>query len=207
LYYKLRKITISEEFKNRSDIQGLSETFRKSTPFFIVLVGMTFFRSIMRASLTTFLPTYMTLKGESLWMGGIYLSVLELAGAAGTLFWGYYSDRIGRRKALNIIVYASPVFMFLFSIINGWASLPVLAVLGFFLMGTTPILLALTQDRGHERPAFFNSIFLTVSFGSEAAALMIAGALADWVGLEMTYNLSGLMALGAIPFVYMIKRS
>jgi FSR family fosmidomycin resistance protein-like MFS transporter len=207
LYYKLRKITISEEFKNRSDIKGLSETFRKSTPFFVVLVGMTFFRSIMRASLTTFLPTYMTLKGESLWTGGIYLSVLELAGAAGTLFWGYYSDRIGRRKALNIIVYASPVFMFLFSVINGWASLPVLAVLGFFLMGTTPILLALTQDRGHERPAFFNSIFLTVSFGSEAAALMIAGGLADWVGLEMTFHLSGLMALGAIPFVYMIKRS
>ena len=176
-------------------------------PFFILLVGMTFFRSIMRAALTTFLPTYMTLKGESLWTGGIYLSVLELSGAAGTLFWGYYSDRIGRRKALNIIVYASPVFMFLFSVINGWASLPVLAILGFFLMGTTPILLALTQDRGTERPAFFNSIFLTVSFGSEAAALMIAGAMADWVGLEMTFNLSGVIALGAIPFVFMIRKT
>ena len=97
--------------------------------------------------------------------------------------------------------------MFLFSIIHGWASLPVLVVLGFFLMGTTPILLALTQDRGIHRPAFFNSIFLTVSFASEAAALMIGGALADWVGLATTYNLSGIIALGAIPFVFMINRS
>ena len=96
--------------------------------------------------------------------------------------------------------------MFLFSMIDGWASLAVLAILGFFLMGTTPILLALTQDRGEERPAFFNSMFLTVSFGSEAAALMIAGAMADWVGLEMTFNLSGFIALGAIPFVYMIRK-
>jgi FSR family fosmidomycin resistance protein-like MFS transporter len=160
----------------------------------------------MRSALSTFLPTYMTLKGESLWVGGIYLSVLEIAGAVGTLFWGYYSDRIGRRKALNIIVYAAPVCMFAFSVISGWASLPVLALLGFFLMGTTPILLALTQDYGTERPAFFNSIFLTVSFGSEAASLIISGVLADWVGLEMTFNLSGIIALGAIPFVYLIKR-
>jgi len=206
LYFKLRKITISEEFRHKSDIRGLKETFRQSMPFFIILVGMTFSRSIMRSALSTFLPTYMTLKGESLWTGGIYLSVLEIAGAAGTLFWGYYSDRIGRRKALNIIVYAAPVCMFLFSIINGWVSLPVLALLGFFLMGTTPILLALTQDYGVERPAFFNSIFLTVSFGSEAISLMISGALADWVGLEMTFNLSGFFALTAIPFIYFMKR-
>ena len=207
LYYKLRKITISDEFRNKSDIQDLKKTFIQSMPFFALLIGLTFFRSIMRAALTTFLPTYMTLKGESLWTGGIFLSVLELSGAAGTLFWGYYSDRIGRRKALNILVYASPLFMFLFSITNGWASLPILAILGFFLMGTTPILLALTQDRGTERPAFFNSIFLTVSFGSEAAALMIAGGMADWIGLEATFNLSGVIALGAIPFVFMIKKN
>jgi FSR family fosmidomycin resistance protein-like MFS transporter len=206
LYYKLRKITITDEFRKHSDITGLKQTFRQSAPFIIILIGMTFFRSIMRAALTTFLPTYITLKGESLWTGGIYLSVFELSGAIGTLFWGNISDRIGRRKALNIIVYASPVFMFMFSVMNGWLSLPVLAILGFFLMGTTPILLALTQDHSSERPAFFNSIFLTVSFGSEAAALMIAGGMADWVGLEMTFNLSGIIALGAIPFVYMIKR-
>ena len=149
----------------------------------------------------------MTLKGETLWTGGVFLSVLELSGAAGTLFWGYYSDKIGRRKALLIIVYAAPVLMFLFSVIDGWAALPVLAILGFFLLGTTPILLALTQDRGTERPAFFNSMFLTVSFGSEAVALMIAGGLADWVGLEMTFHLSGIIALGAIPFVFMLKKA
>jgi MFS family permease len=131
--------------------------------------------------------------------------VLEVSGAAGTLFWGYYSDRIGRRKALQVIVYAAPVLMFLFSMLKGWIALPVLALLGFFLLGTTPILLALTQDRGTERPALFNSIFLTVSFGSEAVALMIAGFLADWVGLGRMFHLSGIIALGAIPFVFMIR--
>ncbi len=206
LYFKLRKIPMAPGAADKAGIRNLRETFRHSMPFFILMTGMTFFRSIMRAALSTFLPTYMMLKGESLWTGGVFLSVLELAGAAGTLFWGYYSDRIGRRKALLIIVYAAPVLMFLFSLMDGWAALPVLALLGFFLLGTTPILLALTQDYGVERPAFFNSMFLTVSFASEMASLMIAGALADWIGLEMTFHLSGVLALGAIPFVFMLKK-
>jgi len=207
LYFKLRNIKISDEFRNRSDKTGLRETFRQSMPFFMLLIGLTFFRSIMRSALTMFLPTYITLKGESLWTGGIFLSVLELSGALGVLFWGYYSDRIGRRNALMIIVFIAPLLMFLFSVSEGWVTLPILAVLGFFLLGTTPILLALTQDRGTARPAFFNSIFLTVSFGSEALALMIVGGLADWVGLEKTFLLSGFIAIGAIPFVFMIKRA
>ena len=206
LYFKLRKIKISNAVKSRSDIAGLKATFRQSMPFFIVMVGITFFRSVMRAVLLTFLPTYITLKGGSLWTGGVFLSVLELAGAAGTLFWGYYSDRIGRRKALLMIVYSAPVTMFVYTIMSGWISLPVLAILGFFLFGTTPILLALTQDRGTERPAFFNSIFLTVSFASEATALMISGGLADWIGLEMTFHVSAILSIGAIPFVYMLKK-
>jgi MFS family permease len=160
----------------------------------------------MRASLTTFLPTYIISKGGSLWEGGVFLSALELSGAVGTLFWGYFSDRIGRRKALTIIVLITPFLMFLFSILNGWAALPVLIVLGFFQMGTTPVLLALTQDRGSERPAFFNSIFLTVSFASEAASIMIAGGMADWLGLEMTFHMSGVIALGALPFVFLVDR-
>jgi FSR family fosmidomycin resistance protein-like MFS transporter len=207
LYFRLRKIRFAEHTTNQADIKGLRETFRHSMPFFILLIGMTFFRSIMRAALTTFLPTYMTLQGESLWTGGVFLSVLELSGAAGTLFWGYYSDKIGRRKALLIIVYSAPVLMFLFSVLEGWLALPVLALLGFFLLGTTPILLALTQDRGGERPAFFNSIFLTVSFASEMASLVIAGGLADWVGLQTTFHISAIAALGAIPFVSLLKKS
>jgi FSR family fosmidomycin resistance protein-like MFS transporter len=206
LYFRLKKIKITDEFRDKNDISGLKETFSRSMPFFVLLIGLTFFRSIMRAALSTFLPTYITLKGGTLWEGGIFLSVLELSGAAGTLFWGYFSDRIGRRKALTIIVLTTPFLMFLFSMLEGWIALPVLVMLGFFLMGTTPVLLALTQDRGSERPAFFNSIFLTVSFASEAVSIMIAGGLADWLGLQATYNLSGVIALGAIPFIFLVDR-
>ena len=73
--------------------------------------------------------------------------------------------------------------------------------LGFFLLGTTPILLALVQDRASDRPAFFNGMFLTISFGSEALSLMLVGLLADWIGLEATFRVASFIAFGAIPFV------
>ena len=44
LYFKLRKVSITDEIRQQSDLVGLKETFKKSTSFFIVLVGMTFFQ-------------------------------------------------------------------------------------------------------------------------------------------------------------------
>jgi hypothetical protein len=33
----------------------------------------------------------------------------------------------------------------------------------------------------------------------------MAGSIGDWIGLENTYRLSAFLALGAIPFVLMLK--
>jgi FSR family fosmidomycin resistance protein-like MFS transporter len=205
LFIKLRKIKISDAFSRDKKELNLAKTFKKHLPFFIILVGITFFRSVMRASLTNYLPTYMTLRGESLWVGGVFLSVLELSGALGVLFWGSYSDKIGRRRALMMIVITAPALMFAFTSLSGWWSLPMLVMLGFFLLGTTPILLALVQDRSKDRPAFFNGMFLTISFGSEAVSLMLVGVISDWIGLEETFRWAPVVALGAIPFVFFLK--
>ena len=205
LYFKLHKIRISQEIKQEQQISGLKKAFIDHIPLFIFLTGITFFRSIMRAALTTFLPTFVSLQGESLWTGGLFLTILEICGAAGTLFWGIYSDKIGRRRALLIILYTAPAFMYFFSVIEGWWSLPFLVLLGFFLLGTTPILLAMVQDMAGGRPSFFNGMFLTISFGSEAISLLIVGAMSDWFGLAETFRYSSFIAIGAIPFLWMTK--
>jgi FSR family fosmidomycin resistance protein-like MFS transporter len=205
LYFRIHRIHISEDFKKKEGESALKKVFVRHMPLFVILIGITFFRAIMRASLTTFLPTYMDVIGEGWKIGGIYLSVLELAGAVGTLFWGTISDKIGRKGALIIIALVSPVMMYLFTVTTGWVSLVVLVGLGFFLLGTTPILLALVQDRSHERPAFMNSMFMTISFGTGALAVVLAGALADWIGMQMAFRTSAFIAVGAIPFVLAIR--
>lgn len=206
LWFKLHNVHISEDLRKKKLESGIKRIFIEHWPLFVVLIGITFFRAIMRASLTTFLPTYMEDIGRGWEIGGVYLSVLELAGAVGTLFWGTVSDKMGRRLSLLIIAAVSPVLMYLFVDASGWVSLIILVLLGFFLLGTTPILLALVQDRSKERPAFMNAMFMTISFGTGAIAVLLAGGIADITGIREAFRISSYIAVGAVPFVLMIRK-
>jgi len=201
LYIRLRKIQISSEFKKKRKETGAKETFLRLLPFFGVLTGVMFCRSLMKVALTVFLPTYLTAKGESLWIAGISLSVIQFAGAAGTFCWGAISDRIGRKATLMILSVTSPLFMSIFLYFNGVYTIPLLVIIGFTLFAPTPVFLAMVQDIKTDRPAFINGIFMTINFLIASVAVMSVGFLGDIIGLENTYRLSVVLAIGAIPFV------
>lgn len=207
LYLRLRKIDITPADAASHTLSGFWRTVRKMLPFFIILIGITFFRAIMKAGLTAFLPTYFYMeKGETLWFSNSALAVFQLAGAVGTFFSGTLSDRIGRKTALLIISIITPAFMFLFVISTGIWSFLLLVVLGLFVFAPGPVLLALVQDVAEDKPVFMNSIYMTISFVSSAISVVLAGILGDWLGLEQTYLVSSLLALGAVPFILLLKK-
>jgi FSR family fosmidomycin resistance protein-like MFS transporter len=208
LYLRVRNIKISEDFQKKETKKNrLNKTLTMYLPFFIILAGITLSRSFMRGAITSFLPTYLNLeKGKALWISGISLSIVQLAGAAGTFLAGSLSDKIGRKTTLLIICIASPVFMVLFLIVEGILVIPLLVLLGFSLTGSTPVLLALVQDLDSDRPAFMNSILMTINFFLAAVGIMVVGLLGDWLGLEKTYWVSVVLALAAIPFILKLKR-
>ncbi len=207
LYFRLKNIKISSDIHKNSVTESFWKTFKSMLPFFTILIGITFFRAIMKSGLTAFLPVYFyTDKGESLWFANSALAVFQLAGAAGTLISGTLSDRIGRKSSLLIIAIITPVLMYLFTIASGIMTFVLLMLLGLFIFAPTPILLALVQDIGKEKPVFINSIFMTISFITSALSVFIAGLLGDWIGLANTYKIAALLAFGAIPFVLMLKK-
>ncbi len=207
LYFRLKNIKISSDIHKNSVTESFWKTFKSMLPFFTILIGITFFRAIMKSGLTAFLPVYFyTDKGESLWFANSALAVFQLAGAAGTLISGTLSDRIGRKSSLLIIAIITPVLMYLFTIASGIMTFVLLMLLGLFIFAPTPILLALVQDTGKEKPVFINSIFMTISFITSALSVFIAGLLGDWIGLANTYKIAALLAFGAIPFVLMLKK-
>ena len=207
LFLKLRKIKISSDFKHSETRPDYWGTIKKMLPFFLILLGITFFRAIMKSSLTAFLPTYFyTDKGESLWFANSALAIFQLAGAAGTIVSGTISDRIGRKTALLIISLITPVFMALFVTSTGYWSFIFLLILGFFVFAPGPVLLALVQDTAKDLPVFVNSIYMTISFGASAVSVVFAGFLGDIIGLEDTYLVSAFLALGAVPFVFLLKK-
>ena len=200
LFFRFRRTPIAP---------GLHSKKEKSIPrglirFFLLLLAITFFRSIMKSAFTTFLPTYMKAHGASLWMSGASLSILQLAGAAGAFTAGPISDRIGRRTSLLIIAAVTPLLMWFFVISSGLWSIMILIIIGLFLFANGPILLALVQEVGAERPAFSNGVYMTISFFISSLAALVIGSLGDVFGLTMSFKFAAIIAVGGAPFVLLL---
>lgn len=201
LFLKLRKTDISSSFDG-SDIEpGYWEIFKKFLPVFIVIAGITFFRAAIGVSLTLYLPVYIIENGGEYWFSGVSLSVLQLAGAFGTFYAGTISDKIGRKSSLLIIGLVSPVLMFFFNFIHGFWTLPLLILMGVFLIAPTPILLALIHELKTERLAFVNGIYMTINFTMSSIMLLLVGVSSDIFGINITYKASAFVGLIAVVFV------
>ncbi|MCK4441044.1 MAG: hypothetical protein KAU90_03500, partial [Sulfurovaceae bacterium] len=70
-----------------------------------------------------------------------------------------------------------------------------------------PVLLALVQDSSSHMPTFMNSIYMSINFGVSSFMVFVVGYLGDSYGLHFTYIVSALIALVAVPMVFMLDRS
>ncbi|MEA2095948.1 MAG: MFS transporter, partial [Candidatus Cloacimonadota bacterium] len=207
LYFKLKNININKDFQKKKKETGAKETFKKLIPFFVIISGITIFRAAMKLALTLYLPTFLTQQGNTLWLAGISLAVLQFSGAIGTFFAGPISDKIGRKNTLLIASIANPILMWLFISLNGSFMIPLLIIMGFFLFASGPVLLALVQDTDSEHPAFINGIYMTISFGVSSLMVLLIGFLGDSYGLILTYKICAIISIASIPFILMLKRN
>src|SRR6056297_1445236 len=159
----------------------------------------------MKASIINFLPTYLNVKGQSLWFGGLSLSVFEISGAAGTYLAGNLSDRLGRINTLLVVTTITPLLMLLFVFSKGFWVFPVLVIMGFFMLSTGPVVLALVMDQATEQQTFMNGIYMTITFISDSTTALLIGVMGDWVGLVDTFRITGFLGLLAIPFVFFLS--
>ncbi len=205
LFVKIRNTKI--ETNAKKDNKKVKHTLKKYTPLFISITGIVLFRSAMKAALSTFLPVYITSKGQSLWFSGISLSVFQFAGTFGTLFLGSISDKISRKTILIFISAINPILMFLFIVSKGIFLFPILLITGFVLLGSTPIILAMVQEFGSDNLAFVNGIYMTIGFVTSSIMVLFIGFLSDKIGIFLTYRITALLALGAIPFAILLPKT
>jgi len=207
LFFKFKNIPIADDFKKKRKDSGAIATVKEQLPLFITLGGIIFFTSLVKGSLTTFLPTYMTENGSSLWIGGISLSIVQFAGAAGTLFSGTISDKIGRRFTLMIMATTTPFLLLLFVFISHTIfAVPLLIVIGVIMFATTPVLLAEVNIVNSEHAGLINGIFMTMNFIFSAFALVIIGVLGDLLGLKTTYIITALVSFFSILFILRLPK-
>jgi len=206
LFFKLKDVSSLISKNNIKKVKGAAETVKELVPFFLFIIGFQLFRGGMKSALTLYLPTYLIGNGESLWIAGISLSVLQLAGVAGTFGAGYISDKIGHRNLLLITAVASPLVMWSFITASKTMMIPLLVIMGFLLFASGPVILALVQETNTERPAFINSIYMSINFGISSLMVLIVGILGDKIGLQLTYQICAALAFVSIPFIFILPK-
>ncbi len=206
LYFKLKNIKISDKFDYSRGKTGLRKTMRRFVPFFIVIGGYILFRAGIKSGLVLYLAKYLDTKGESVWIQGIAISMLQMGGAVGTLLAGFVSDKIGKTNTLLIAGIANPVLMWLFVNSGSNVMIPVLILMGFFLFAPGPVMLALIQDTNSGRPSFFNSVYMTISFSIGSLMVLFVGFLGDTIGLELTFKICAILSVASIPFIFLLSR-
>ncbi len=191
--------------KTKSDSAGWKATMKQYSSFFIVMGIFLLLRAFVKSSLATFLPTYIGEKGGTLMAGAVSLSILQIAGAAGSFIGGGISDKLGRFNTLLLVTVFSPVLMLLFVYAGSSYRIVLLVLLGLTLYSSTPVLLAMVQEQGSSRPALMNAGFTTINFVSGAIAVLGTGFLGDIFGLDKTYLIGAYLAFGSIPVLFWLK--
>jgi FSR family fosmidomycin resistance protein-like MFS transporter len=166
-----------------------------------------FLRMFLSVSLTTYLPTYLTMEGYPVAIAGIYLAILEFAGIGGALLSGTISDRLGRKRMFFLAFATSSLITLLLLQSSGFWTILLLLAVGFTALSTGPLFLALVQDQLPKNRAVGNGTYLAISFVIRSLAMLMIGAAGDLWGLDTAFLASALISLLAIPMLMFIPWS
>jgi FSR family fosmidomycin resistance protein-like MFS transporter len=177
---------------------------KKMRPVLIPLSGVIIVRAFLLSALVTFLPVYLIEEGSGFWLAGVSLSIYEAAGVAGALTGGWMSDKLGRRSVIAISMIATPLAMFAFLLSQGWLRFVFLLTLGFTGLSIAPVIMALVQERFPEHRAFANGIYMFMSFGVRALAVVVIGVVGDVFGLRIAFLAGAAVMLLGLPLILLM---
>ncbi|MCK5583289.1 MAG: MFS transporter [Elusimicrobiales bacterium] len=183
--------------------QTIFETILHGKILFVFLMGLMLIKSFTASILVTFLPTYLTEKGYSLWIAGGALALLQAAAVIGVFLTGTISDKIGRRPLLIFLTAGAPIAMLLFVLSNKWTIIPALILLGIIALSSTPVILALIQERDFKYPSVANGLYMTISFMMASVIVLIFGKISDMVGLEKAFYLAIICSFIGLPVLFL----
>ena len=204
LYIALKDIAV----RSPGMQQGLPwrQALRRLGPVIAPLSAIVVAQSFVASGLRTYLPLFMSEEGADLWVAGTALSVYQGAGTLGALLGGALSDRIGRRQVIALSLLATPLLMFVFLEVEGWARLPVLLALGPVVISTAPVELALVQEAFPENRALASGAVMSVNFVVNSLVVVAIGAMADLVGMRGALTACALAPLLGLPLTLLLPR-
>jgi MFS transporter, FSR family, fosmidomycin resistance protein len=89
---------------------------------------------------------------------------------------------------------------------TGWIRIAALAVAGFSLLSTTPVMLAMVQEHAGDIPSAANGFFMMAIFLARAAATIPVGYMGDLFGLTTAFLISAGLGSMSLPLIWTLPK-
>lgn len=177
------------------------EPLRASARPIALLSLLVVLRSVLQTSMGQFLPLYLHLeRGLSISEANYALTLFMGAGAIGGFTGGWLADRIGPRRVIRVSM-ATTVPLFLsFLMTKGLLSFVCLALSGFFLLLTIPVMVVMAQQRVPTHAATVAALTMGFAWGTAGMVFvpMVGWAADRWTLAKVFPMLGAFPALGLI---------
>jgi FSR family fosmidomycin resistance protein-like MFS transporter len=141
-------------------------------------------RSAVFFGLATFVPLYFVAElGTSKADANAALTVMLVAGAAGTLAGGRLADRIGRRPVFAVSTLSLTPLILLFLAVDGALAVVLLGLIGAMIIATFSVTVVMGQEYLPNRLGVASGVTLGLAIGVGGVAAAGLGALADRTSL------------------------
>ena len=156
-------------------------------------------RSVAWFALLSFVPLWIVSLGHSETYGNHLLSLMLLAGAAGTLLLGPLADRIGLRRTLLVTQILLPPLMLIFVYAGGVLGAVCLMLVGVCVVGTFGVTMVLSQLYLPRHVGLASGLAIGLAMGLGGVAAVVLGAVADAIDLKTALTISAVApALGVV---------
>ena len=130
------------------------------------------------------------------------LFIFLFGSALGTLIGGPIGDRIGRKRIILASILGAAPFTLILPHVGLLATLVLVFVIGLIISSAFPAIVVYGQELMPGRVGAVSGLFFGLAFGIGGIGAALIGALADWHGIEMVYQLCAyLPLLGLVAFL------
>jgi FSR family fosmidomycin resistance protein-like MFS transporter len=212
LWLLIRYLHVPSKTVERGQMVSLKTAFEGVYGPMSLLFSIAVLREFTRLAVVTFLPIYLTMKGSSLIMGGITLTLFSLAGAAGGMIGGSLSDAWNRKGVIALSgIICVPLLLGVFRT-DGWVSMVLLGLSAAALSAAHSVIIASAQELVPTRAGTASSLVMGLGWGLAGVVLIGFGSLADLITVPRALDLAALVPLltvvmaWALPTVFARSR-
>jgi FSR family fosmidomycin resistance protein-like MFS transporter len=190
LHWKIiSRDALTRHYQESSQVLG-----QGSLLVFWILIILALVRAYLFVALHTFIPLYLAEAGHTLSYGGVSLFFLHTAAGIGGFTGGFWAERLGVPKVIFISFLLPVPLLILYLLIGSFLGIAFLALAGYILFTSTPLVIALSQKAFPNNISLASSMVMGVTWGVSGLLVTPTAVLAEQIGLFET-----LMFLSFVP--------